>query len=176
MATGITKLSNLVNPEVMSAIIEQKYVDYMKFAPLATIDTTLQGQPGDRITLPHFNYIGDAATLAEAIALDPEKLTASSVTVPVHKIAKGIELSDEALISGYGDPLGEAANQIALSIASQEDNEMLDAVDAMDKEELEALIKKLNEKMGKAAAELNFELAADYRDQVIELKETLRDM
>ena len=53
---------------------------------------------------------------------------------------------------------------------------MLDAVDAMDKEELEALIKKLNEKMGKAAAELNFELAADYRDQVIELKETLRDM
>lgn len=125
MATGITKLSNLVNPEVMAGIIEQKYVDYMKFAPLATIDSTLQGQPGDRITLPHFNYIGDAATLAEAIALDPEKLTASSVTVPVHKIAKGVEISDEAVLSGYGDPVGEAAAQIALAIASQEDNEML---------------------------------------------------
>ena len=69
------------------------------------------------------------------------------------------------------------ADQISIykEIAA-EDNEMLTAVDAMDKDELEALIKKLNEKMGKAAADLNFELAADYRDQIIELKNTLRDM
>ncbi len=53
-----------------------------------------------------------------------------------------------------------------------EDNEMLTGVEAMDKDELEALIKKLQDKMGKAAADLNFELAADYRDQVIELKKT----
>lgn len=59
---------------------------------------------------------------------------------------------------------------------AEEDNEMLTGVDAMDKEELEALIKKLTDKMGKAAADLNFELAADYRDQVIELKNSLRDM
>lgn len=57
-----------------------------------------------------------------------------------------------------------------------EDNEMLTGVEAMDKDELEALIKKLQDKMGKAAADLNFELAADYRDQVIELKNTLRDV
>ncbi len=57
-----------------------------------------------------------------------------------------------------------------------EDNEMLTGIDAMDKEELEALIKKLTDKMGKAAADLNFELAADYRDQVIELKNSLREM
>ena len=59
---------------------------------------------------------------------------------------------------------------------AEEDNEMLTGVDAMDKEELEALIKKLTDKMGKAAADLNFELAADYRDQAIELKNSLRDM
>lgn len=57
-----------------------------------------------------------------------------------------------------------------------EDNEMLSEVDAMDKEELENIIKKLTDKMGKAAADLNFELAADYRDQIIELKNSLRDM
>lgn len=57
-----------------------------------------------------------------------------------------------------------------------EDNEMLTGIDAMDKEELETLIKKLTDKMGKAAADLNFELAADYRDQVIELKNSLREM
>ena len=69
------------------------------------------------------------------------------------------------------------ADQISIykEIAT-EDNEMLTEVDAMDKEELEELIKKLKEKMGKAAADLNFELAADYRDQIIEYKNTLRDM
>lgn len=122
---ALTKLANLVNPEVMAGIIEKKYVDYMKFAPLATIDTTLQGTPGDTITLPSFNYIGDAATLAEGVALTPDLLTASTVTATIHKIAKGVELTDEAILSGYGDPVGEAASQIALSIASQEDNEML---------------------------------------------------
>lgn len=122
---AITKLNNLVNPEVMADVVEKKLVDYMKFAPLATIDGTLQGRPGDTIKLPSFNYIGDAATLSEASALTPDQLTASATPVTIHKIAKGVEISDEAVLSGYGDPLGEAADQIALSIASQEDNEVL---------------------------------------------------
>ena len=122
---AITKLTNLVNPEVMADVIEKKLVDAMKFAPLATIDTTLQGRAGDTIKLPSFNYIGDAATLLEASALTPDQLTASATPVTIHKIAKGVEISDEAVLSGYGDPIGEAADQIALSIASQEDNEML---------------------------------------------------
>lgn len=122
---AITKLTNLVNPEVMADVIEKKLVDAMKFAPLATIDTTLQETAGNTISLPAYTYIGDAATLLEASALTPDLLQASAVTVSVHKIAKGVEISDEAALSGYGDPMGEAANQIALSIASQEDNEML---------------------------------------------------
>lgn len=125
MATGTTVLSNLVNPQVMADIIEKKYVDYMRFAPLATIDTTLQGRPGSKISLPAFNYIGDASTLNENTALTPELLTASFTDVAIHKLAKGVEITDEALLSGYGSPLDEAANQIALSIASQEDNEVL---------------------------------------------------
>ena len=123
MAT--TLLANLVDPEVMGAIVEKKLVDYMKFAPLATIDTTLQGRAGDTITLPFYRYIGDAATLAENAALTPAALTASTVGVKIHKIAQGVEITDEGILSGYGDPVGEIANQLALSIASQEDNEVL---------------------------------------------------
>lgn len=52
---SLTKLTNLVNPQVMADIIEKKLVDAMKFAPLATIDNTLQGQAGDTITLPSFS-------------------------------------------------------------------------------------------------------------------------
>ena len=120
-----TLLSNLVNPEVMGDIIDKKLVDYMKFAPLATIDTTLEGRAGNTISLPAFTYIGDASTLNENTALTPAQLTASAVTVTVHKIAQGVEITDEAILSGYGDPVGEIAKQLALSIASQEDNEVL---------------------------------------------------
>lgn len=123
MAT--TKLANLVNPEVMADIIEKKLVDAMKFAPLATIDNTLQGRAGDTITLPSFAYIGDASTLAEGVSLTPALLKASTASVQIHKIAQGVEITDEAILSGYGDPVGEIAKQLALSIASEEDNEVL---------------------------------------------------
>lgn len=123
MAT--TLLSNLVNPQVMADLIDKKLVDAMKFAPLATIDTTLEGRPGSSITLPSFSYIGDAATLLENSALTPSALSASTVTATIHKIAKGCEITDEAALSGYGNPLGEAADQLRLAIASQLDNEML---------------------------------------------------
>lgn len=123
MAT--TLLTNLINPQVLADMIDKKLVDLMRFAPLATIDTTLQGAPGSIITLPAYSYIGDAATLGENSALTPVALTASTVTAAIHKLAKGVEITDEAMLSAYGDPVDEIARQLATSIASQMDNEML---------------------------------------------------
>lgn len=48
-------------------------------------------------------------------------------------------------------------------------------VESMSKKELQAEIKKYTKKMETAAAELNFEMAAEYRDHLKELKVTLRD-
>lgn len=120
-----TKLANVVNPQVMADMVDKKLVDLMKFAPLATIDTTLVGRPGDTITLPAWNYVGDAATLGEGVSLTASVLSASTVSAQIHKVAKGIELTDEAVLSGYGDPIGEAGYQLALAIASAVDNETL---------------------------------------------------
>lgn len=123
MAT--TLKSNLIIPQVLADMIDKKLVNLMRFAPLATIDNTLVGNPGDTVTLPSYAYIGDAATLAENNALTPVALTASSVQATIHKLAKGVEITDEAMLSAYGDPVDEIARQLALSIASQMDNEML---------------------------------------------------
>jgi len=120
-----TKLANIVNPEVMADMIDKKLVDLIKFAPLATVDNTLEGTPGSVIWLPSWNYVGDAATLAEGTSLTPSLLSAGKVSTTIHKVAKGIELTDEAVLSGYGDPIGEATQQLALAIASAVDNEML---------------------------------------------------
>ena len=45
----------------------------------------------------------------------------------------------------------------------------------MDDKELEKLIKELNKKMHKAAAELNFEEAAEIRDRITEIRRIMDD-
>ncbi len=64
---------------------------------------------------------------------------------------------------------------ISKKIATEELNFERDP-EAMDKAELTKLIEKVQKNMQKAAAELNFEAAAELRDQMIRLKEMLRDM
>ena len=46
----------------------------------------------------------------------------------------------------------------------------------MSRQELEKLIADIQKKMNHAAAELNFEAAAEYRDKMVELKNMLRDL
>ncbi|MBD5444727.1 MAG: excinuclease ABC subunit UvrB [Lachnospiraceae bacterium] len=48
--------------------------------------------------------------------------------------------------------------------------------ESMDRKELEKLIKDVEKKMKKAAADLNFEAAAELRDKMVDLKKLLRDM
>ena len=48
--------------------------------------------------------------------------------------------------------------------------------ESMSRKEIEKLINKIMKEMQKAASELNFEAAADLRDQMIKLKEQLRDI
>lgn len=64
---------------------------------------------------------------------------------------------------------------ISKKVAAEEMNFERDP-EAMDKEELKKLIDQVEKKMKKAAAELNFEEAAMLRDQMIRLKEMMRDL
>ena len=124
----ITKLENLVNPQVMADMISAKLPKMIKFSPLAKIDTTLVGRPGDTITVPKYAYIGDASDVAEGEAMDTALLTASTTTIKVKKAGKAIEITDESILSGYGDPAGEGTKQLAMSIAAKVDNDCLDAL------------------------------------------------
>ena len=122
---ALTALENLVNPEVMADLVEKKLHDLIRFLPLAEVDATLVGRPGDTLSLPSYQYIGDASVLGEGSTLTPASLNAGTVSATIHKVAQGVQLSDEALLSGFGDPMGQAAMQIATAIANCVDNEML---------------------------------------------------
>ncbi|WP_349406446.1 N4-gp56 family major capsid protein [Clostridium perfringens] len=128
MAVGPTKIADIINPEVMADMISAKIPKKIRVAPFAKIDDTLQGRPGDTITIPAYAYIGDAEDVAEGEAAGTVKLTATTKTAKVKKVMKAVSITDEAVLSGYGNPVGEANNQLALSVASKVDNDCLDEV------------------------------------------------
>ncbi|MDO5061864.1 MAG: N4-gp56 family major capsid protein [Peptostreptococcaceae bacterium] len=128
MAAGVTKLANVVDPQVFADMVEAELKKKIKLAPLADVDDTLVGVPGSELTVPKWSYIGDATDVAEGEAIPIEQLGKTEFKMKVKKAGKGVEITDEALLSGYGDPLGEGTRQLALAIASKIDDEFVTAL------------------------------------------------
>lgn len=123
-----TKLENLIDPEVMAPMISAKLTKAIKVTPFAKIDNTLQGRAGDTITVPKFQYIGDAEDLAEGVKAGTVQLTTTTAEYKIKKAVKQVQLTDEAVLSGYGNPVGETNNQLGLAIASKIDQDAMDAL------------------------------------------------
>lgn len=124
---AITKMENMINPQVMGDMINAKIEALLKITPYAKVDTTLQGVPGDTKTVPSWNYIGDAEDVAEGAEVGLSQMTASSATFTIKKAMKAVGITQEALNSGLGDPAGQAETQLSKSIASKVDNDVLEA-------------------------------------------------
>lgn len=121
-----TKIAQLVNPEVMADMVSAKLPKMIKFTPLAYVERELVGQPGNTLTVPKWEYSGDAKDIEEGAAIEPDQLTTKKSTMTIKKAGKGIELTDEAVLSGFGDPIGQATHQIALAIANKVDNDLVE--------------------------------------------------
>ena len=124
--SNATLLQDLFVPEVVADAIDKKLVDGIRFSPLAIIDNTLVGRAGDELTMPSYEYIGDAETVAEGNDIPIAKLTQDTEKVKVSKIGKAVEFSDEALLSGGNNDIAEeAAKQVVVSINSKLENDLI---------------------------------------------------
>lgn len=120
-----TKLANLIDPEVIAAYIDTKLIKKIVFAPLATVDTTLVGNPGDTIKYPAYTYIGAASDLTEGSAISTVSLNASTVSVQIKEAGLGVEITDTAILSAFGDPQEEIASQLLKAMADKVDIDFL---------------------------------------------------
>lgn len=129
----LTKTTTLVNgdvfdPEVVSDMINAKVEKKAVMTGYIKVDNTLSGNPGSTVTIPKWGYIGAAEDYAEGEPIDTTKMAFTTAEYGIKKIGKGVRLTDEAQLSGYGNPMGTATNQIALSISEKLDNDRVEVL------------------------------------------------
>ena len=124
---AVTNMENMINPEVMGDMIDAKIEAMLRITPYAKVDTSLQGVAGDTKTVPSWNYIGDAVDVAEGAEVDLTAMTAGTKTFTIKKAMKSVGITQEAVNSGLGNPIGQAEKQLAMSIAGKVDNDVLAA-------------------------------------------------
>ena len=125
---AITKIEDLINPEVLAPMISAKIEKKIVVSKIAKVDNTLVGQPGNQVTVPQYKYIGDAEDVAEGVAMGTAKLETGSTVFTIKKAGKGVSITDEAILSGYGDPVGESEKQLSTAIANKIDNDVVDVL------------------------------------------------
>ena len=129
--SNATLLQDLFVPEVVADAIDKKLVDAIRFAPLAVIDTTLVGRAGDELTMPSYEYIGDAVAVEEGADIPIAKLSQDTEKVKVAKIGKAVEFSDEALLAGANNDIAEeAAKQVVTAVNSKLEADLINAMSA----------------------------------------------
>lgn len=123
--TNVTTLVNgdVFDPEVVSDMINAKVSKKAVMSGYIKVDSTLSGVPGSTVTIPRWGYIGAAEDLEEGQPIDSTKMAFTTAQYGIKKIGKGVMLTDEAQLSGYGNPMGTATNQIAMSISEKLDND-----------------------------------------------------
>lgn len=129
MATGTTTTGDLIIPEVWADAVAPTILGKAVLLPLVDADDQLVGQPGETVIFPKFDYIGDAATLEEGVAMDTTKLTMTDARATIVEVGQAVELTDSATLAAIGNPNSQAQTQLALSVARKIDADIRTAAE-----------------------------------------------
>ncbi len=124
-------LADMINPQVMATMISAELPKKLRAKGYMKVDTTLSGRAGDTITIPRYKYIGEAKDLPEGQAGEIVKLETEDIEYTVKKAAQFVSLTDKAVLSGYGDPVGEVTKQLRMSIEDKIDTDGLTVLNTL---------------------------------------------
>ena len=127
---NLNRLSDkkLIDPQVLGEFIDVKLPAAIKFAPMCNVNRELEGRPGSTLTLPMYDFIGYATDVEEGEDIPMASLATKQVDVKVKKAGRGVSITDEAILSAYGNPVDEIAKQLLMAIAGKVDNDCVAAL------------------------------------------------
>ena len=150
----------------------------MLFRSVAILDADKEGFLRSETSL--IQTIGRAARNSEGhVIMYADKIT-DSMRVAIDETKRRREVQQQ-----YNEEHGITPTTIQKSVrdliaiskkVAAEEMEFDKDPESMSRKELEKLIGDIQKKMKKAAAELNFEAAAEYRDKMVTLKNMLREI
>lgn len=123
MATTTT--ADLIAPEILAPIIQQKYQEAMVFTPLAVVDRTLEGKPGDTLKQPMWKPIDAAQEVAEGQAIPESKGEQGFTMATVKKFGRAYSFTDESDIERIGQQVEYGTSEVSRVIAQYADTLMM---------------------------------------------------
>lgn len=125
MADNMTHFADMLDPQVLAPMVGAQLSKLNVFSSIAPVDTTLEGRPGDTITIPKYQFTGTAREYGEGEQINFDSLKYTTQTVKIKKIVSAFAITDEAALIPYGDPRTEQARQMAMAMATYVDDDIL---------------------------------------------------
>ncbi len=127
MAESVTQTTNVVIPEVMAQMVNEKIEAQLKHIEYAKMDNTLVGAPGTEVKVPFWKYSGDAEDIEEGVEVEADNLESDTNTFTIKTATKSIGVSQEAVNAGLGDPKATAMRQVSKAIAGKMNADVVSA-------------------------------------------------
>lgn len=119
---------NFISPEVFGDMLSAGVAKSLKFKDVAVVDTTLQGRPGSKLSIPVYSFIGDAELVPAGQAIPLSQLASTYTNVTVAKIGKGVVITDEEIHYGLEGAMNEAEKQLKKAIVQKIDADSFTAL------------------------------------------------
>ncbi|WP_025620350.1 N4-gp56 family major capsid protein [Salinispora cortesiana] len=127
---ALTDSTKLYSPEVWEDMAQAEFTGKVVVANAALSDDTLVGNPGNTVDFPKWDALGELDDLTEGVAMTTEALTQSATKATIREAGKAVEITDNAMLTGLGDPQGEAIRQFGVLAARKVDADLIAAATA----------------------------------------------
>lgn len=122
---ALTTTADLLDAEILAPMIQNKYQDAMVFTPLAVVDRTLEGKPGDTLKQPTWKQIEAAQKINEGAKIPVSKGEQGFTKATVYKFGRGYSFTDESDIERMGNQVEYGTSEIARVIAQYGDTSLM---------------------------------------------------
>lgn len=114
---------NMIIPEVYAAIVNEKIAGKVVVSQACEHYGDLMGKPGETLTFPKTEYIGDAQEIVVGEPIPVSKLSQTTTQATITEIAPdGIKIFDYDNKTELGNTIDKGAEQQAIAIARKQDS------------------------------------------------------